>query len=105
MDNSALVHCGRIWWRSCRSSTVYVDRKGENPPDKKPYYQLPIFNYYKVSIGYALLADSTTSQAPRGCRCRADSRHLLPVFCDGSPTGRHAYEQHRQLPLLFVRFL
>ena len=28
----------------------YVDRKGENPPDKKPYYQLPIFNYYKVSF-------------------------------------------------------
>ena len=26
----------------------YVDRKGETPPGKKEYYQLPIYNYYKV---------------------------------------------------------
>ena len=34
----------------------YADRKGENPPGKKQYYMLPIFNYYKVSICPALLA-------------------------------------------------
>ena len=26
----------------------YVDRKGETPPGKKEYYQLPIYNYHKV---------------------------------------------------------
>ena len=43
----------------------YVDRKGENPPDKKPYYQLPIFNYYKVSLWPALLTGLTTEDTPR----------------------------------------
>lgn len=29
------------WW---------VDRKGEIPPGKKEYFQLPIFHYYKVGL-------------------------------------------------------
>lgn len=27
----------------------YIDRKGEIPPGKQEYYQLPIFNYFKVA--------------------------------------------------------
>lgn len=27
----------------------YMDRKGEVPEGKQPYFQIPIFNYFKVS--------------------------------------------------------
>lgn len=32
----------------------YVDRKGETPPGKKEFYQLPIYNYHKVNFCSAL---------------------------------------------------
>ena len=28
----------------------YMDRKGEVPEGKKPYFQIPIFNYFRVSL-------------------------------------------------------
>lgn len=28
----------------------YMDRKGEVPEGKQPYFQIPIFNYFKVHI-------------------------------------------------------
>ena len=34
----------------------YVDRKGETPPGKKEFYQLPIFNYYKVEFLHCFAA-------------------------------------------------
>jgi len=30
-----------------------VDRKGEIPEGKKPYFRLPIFNYHKVRFSFA----------------------------------------------------
>lgn len=39
------VDCNRAW---CRR---WVDRKGEIPQGKKPYYRLPVMNYYKVTVG------------------------------------------------------
>ena len=37
------TNSNRAWW--CR----WVDRKGEIPEGKKPYYRLPVMNYYKVT--------------------------------------------------------
>lgn len=28
----------------------YMDRKGEVPDGKQPYFQIPIFNYFMVSL-------------------------------------------------------
>ena len=46
---SALVGCLQDLVQELTKMQWYADRKGENPPGKKPYYLLPIFNYYKVS--------------------------------------------------------
>ena len=32
----------------------YMDRKGEVPEGKQPYFQIPIFNYFKVWINCPL---------------------------------------------------
>ena len=40
----------------------YMDRKGEVPEGKQPYFQIPIFNYFKVGIP----PDSTS---PGQCWC------------------------------------
>lgn len=32
----------------------YMDRKGEVPEGKQPYFQIPIFNYFKVSLNDTL---------------------------------------------------
>jgi hypothetical protein len=41
--------CKRVWW--CR----WVDRKGEIPEGKKPYFRLPIMNYYQVHASSDLM--------------------------------------------------
>ena len=37
------------------SEDCYLDRKNEIPAGKKPYFVLPVFNRYKVSLAACML--------------------------------------------------
>ena len=41
----------------------YMDRKGEVPEGKQPFFQIPIFNYFKVSVFQAAVL------MPTYCMC------------------------------------
>jgi hypothetical protein len=57
----------------------YFDRKGEVPPGKKPFFAIPVFNYYKgyLSINYSdnyYLLSQRHAEVPRLTKVRGSSR-------------------------------
>ena len=76
-----------LWWpqdlvEELSKQQWYADRKGENPPGKKQYYQLPIFNYFKVCVCPA-------SATPLMCCTPACPGTQDPSSCDAIPALSH----------------
>ena len=52
----------------------YMDRKGEVPEGKQPYFQIPIFNYFKVSAA----SQTFVMLACQVCSCMPE--RALPIY-------------------------
>ncbi len=57
----------------------YMDRKGEVPEGKQPYFQIPIFNYFKVSA--APLLKLCCGCKPLSCQPVRAAAVCLSVHC------------------------
>ena len=58
----------------------YMDRKGEVPEGKQPYFQIPIFNYFKASAAPLLKLCLHTFVMPVCQGCSHMPEHALPIY-------------------------
>ena len=58
----------------------YMDRKGEVPEGKQPYFQIPIFNYFKVGTwSDSMLMHGITAYTLEHLPCAQHIHRAVPV--------------------------
>ena len=52
----------------------FYDRKGEVPPGKKPFFEIPVFNYHEARTRGGRRGDDALGPPPQqaGCNCSSD---------------------------------